>query len=598
MLLINTVTIRLEARKDNTEYAILSHRWKDGGEVLFAEMSVDGEDPKAVRTRDAYLRATKPSGWAKIEGTCKQARRDKIDYVWIDTCCIDKRSSAVESEEINSMYRYYQEAKVCYAYLAGLPSQKEPSFDAALGAHEWFTRGWTLQELIAPRHVNFFTDRCLPGGDVDNTDWVFLGNKKIDLCERLSRITGIDVDILQYTRDIHSVSVAKRMSWAAKRTTFKDEDRAYSLIGLFNVNMPLIYGEGGKAFIRLQEEIMKESSDESLFAWRDPQAHPASRSGLLATSPALFAESGRFFGYYDWEPRNPFFKTNHGLRITLPLRAMHPEGTHGGKTMAALNCPAPGRTDGFAGLLLERVTVYENVDQAGKFYEQYVRAELANIFTLNTAQERGNMTTLYVRSSAPPPPVYPNHVLQLNRGPEPGSGYRLYATIGVKSTTFLQLKSWSWIPKGLVSAFTIHKEPGTRLAAVLAFTRPDHTMFTMLLGSLNDLGDLSVVLLNNYTEKSFAEWARDFQESIRINGPRPCRKGLIVTCDLGLHIVRVIVEERIVQNTKYFTVSVVVEEHSILRGGATSPDVLSEREKARGRGLNLSLRSGMGSVRK
>lgn len=594
MLLINAVTIRLETRKEKAEYAILSHRWKDGGEVLYAEMSIDGDDPNGVQKRDAYLRATKPHGWAKIEGTCQQARRDKIDYVWIDTCCIDKRSSAMESEEINSMYRYYQEAKVCYAYLAGLPSQKDPLFNARFRKHEWFTRGWTLQELIAPEHVNFFTDRCLPGGIVDNEDWIFLGNKKMNLCDSLSMITGIDVDILKNSRDVHSVSVAKRMSWAAKRTTFKDEDRAYSLIGLFNVNMPLIYGEGEKAFIRLQEEIMKESSDESLFAWRDPEAKLGDRSGLLAKSPAMFADSGRFFGYYNWEPRNPFFKTNHGLRITLPLRPV--QATAGHKAMAALNCPAPGRTDGFAGILLERVTAYENIEQT-KYYEQYARVELGNIFTLNKAEDRGDIATLYVRSSAPPPPVYPNHVLQLNRGPEPSSGYRLYATIGMKSTTFLQLKSWSWIPKALISAFTILKEPG-RLAAVLAFTRPDQTMFTILLGSLSELGDLGVVLINNYAEKPFSEWAREFQESIQINGPRPCRRGLIVTCNLGLHLVRVIVDERIVQNTKYFTVSVVVEEHPNVRVGATLSDVLPERVRAGSRGLNFNLTSGIGSLRR
>lgn len=242
-----------------------------------------------------------------------------------------------------------------------------------------------------------------------------------------------------------------------------------------------------------------------------------------------------------------------------------PQSTAGDRAMVALNCPAPGRTDGFAGILLERTTAYETADQT-KYYEQYARVELGNIFTLNKAEDRGDIATLYVRSSAPPLPVYPNHVLQLNQGPEPSSGYRLSATIGERSPTFLQLKSWSWIPKALVSAFTIHKEPGpSRLAAVLAFTRPGQTMFTILLGSWSGLGDLGVVLVNNYAEKAFGEWARDFQ----MNEPRPRGKGLIVTYDLGNHGVHVKVEERIVQNTKYFTVSVVVKEHSNPRGGAT-----------------------------
>lgn len=585
MLLVNTLTIQLEEKKEDTPYAILSHRWNEGKEVLFAEVSVDSED--GVRKRDARLRATKPLGWAKIEAACKQAKRDSINHIWIDNCCIDKRSSAVESEEINSMYRYYQEAEICYAYLAGLPSQKDPLFDTAFRDHVWFRRGWTLQELIAPNHIDFFTDRCLPGGVMDNTDWVFLGNKT-DLNSTLSRITGIDADILNHSKTVHSVSVAKRMSWAAKRTTFKIEDRAYSLIGLFNVNMPMIYGEGEKAFVRLQEEIMKESSDESLFAWTDPQSKPGQRSGLLAKSPDMFDCSGQFFGYYDWEPRTPFFKTNHGLRITLPLRHMQAPAEN--RAMAALNCPAPGRTDGFAGIILERITAYEKIDQA-KYYEQYARVELGKIYPLDKAEDRGQVTTLYVRSSAPPPPVYPNHVLQLNQGPDPKSGYRLVTTIGVKSMSFLQLKRWSWVPEALVSAFTIHKESG-HLTAVLAFVRPDETMFTILLGSLSDLGDVGVVLVKGYSQKTFGEWAREFQ----ITGPQPCREGVLA--NLGPHSVLVAVAERVVQNTKYFAVSVTIKEHLTSFGGAIHSNVLPERANTRGRGIVSNFKSGMGSIRR
>lgn len=143
MRLLNVETIRLENWKPGAEYAILSHRWDEGKEVLFAEISAPDNDS----LRD---RAAKPLSWAKIEAACQQAGRDRIGYIWIDTCCIDKRSSAEESEEINSMYRYYQEAKICYAYLARLPHQKDPSFDAAFKGHEWFKRGWTLQEASYP----------------------------------------------------------------------------------------------------------------------------------------------------------------------------------------------------------------------------------------------------------------------------------------------------------------------------------------------------------------------------------------------------------------------------------------------------------------
>lgn len=599
MLLINVFTLEFEQWKPKsgddpgTEYAILSHRWNEGKEILFADMNANGED--AVRKRNAHLQAKKPTGWAKIEGACKQARCDGIDYIWIDNCCIDKRSSAVESEEINSMYRYYKEAKICYAYLAGLPNhQKDPSFDATFRAHVWFTRGWTLQELIAPNNVEFFTDRYMLNGGISNKDWLRLGNK-VDLCDTLSSITGIDADILTQKRDVHSVSVAKRMSWAAKRTTFKIEDRAYSLIGLFNVNMPMIYGEGHKAFIRLQEEIMKESNDESLFAWRNPAAQPDERSGLLAKSPDMFESSGQFFGYYDWEPRDPFYKTNQGLRITLPLRRLLQSTAEiRTKARATLNCPAPGRTDGFAEITLERVTAHDNVDQT-KRHEQYVRVELGEIFSQDKAEDRGNLTTLYVRSSAPPPPVYPNHVLQLNKGPEPSSGYRLYATIGAKSASFLRLTSWKWIPEALVSAFTIHKESG-RLAAVIVFARPDQTKFTILLGSLSDLGDVGVRIVNGYTEKEYRAWAHEFL----VNERWACNEGL--QADLGAHSVLVTVDERVVQDTKYLAVSVGIKEHPIPcpdpYGGAMSSTALPERAKSKGQGFGFSLKSAVGSGRR
>lgn len=146
-------------------------------------------------------------------------------------------------------------------------------------------------------------------------------------------------------------------------------------------------------------------------------------------------------------------------------------------------------------------------------------------------QDRGKLTTLYVRSSAPPPPVYPNHVLQLKQGPKPPSGYKLCATIGQKLTSILRLNSWSRLPEVLISAFTIHKEPG-RLAAVVTFTRPDQSKFTILLGSLDDLGDVGVVFAHDHPKKSFGAWAHEFQQDLDINGPRPCRRGVVA--DLGV----------------------------------------------------------------
>jgi len=219
-------------------YAILSHTWGKH-ELSFQDFE------------KGWSNAESNSGTEKIKHTCEQTLADRLHYVWIDTCCIDKSSSAELSEAINSMYRWYQEARVCYAYLVDVEKEH---FAQQFPRSRWFTRGWTLQELIAPQSVIFYDSR-----------WIPLGSKE-DLIEDLVPITGIDKGSLQ-GEDLEKASVAQRMSWAAKRETTRIEDRAYSLLGIFDVNMPMLYGEGKKAFLRLQEEIMKISDDQSLFSW-------------------------------------------------------------------------------------------------------------------------------------------------------------------------------------------------------------------------------------------------------------------------------------------------------------------------------------------
>lgn len=235
-------------------YAILSHTWGEG-EVSLQDIQ-EG-------------RASSKAAFSKVSQCCTRAKADGFDYVWIDTCCIDKTSSAELSEAINSMYLWYFKAEICYAYLADVQSE------STLGESRWFTRGWTLQELIAPSRVHFV-----------NRHWKDLGTKE-SLQQVLSNRTGIPVAIVSGRDDLETASLAQRMSWAADRRTTRVEDRAYCLMGLFSINMPLIYGEGERAFIRLQEEIIRVSDDHSLFAWRGPDT----RGGLLATSPAAFAGS-------------------------------------------------------------------------------------------------------------------------------------------------------------------------------------------------------------------------------------------------------------------------------------------------------------------
>ncbi len=328
------------------------------------------------------------------------------------------------------------------------------------------------------------------------------------MCDRLSSITGIDASILSHAQDLGSVSVAKRMSWASRRVTTRVEDAAYCLMGLFEINMPMLYGEGEKSFVRLQEEIMKESNDESLFLWIDDSADSDKNNGLLATSPVMFKESGQFFPYYDWEPRAPFFKTNQGLQISLPLRRVEDN-----VYVASLNCCSPMRTDGFAGLYLKRITDFTDSNRSG-YHDQYVRIRTDKIVSVNTTGNRGNVTTFYVRQSTvlrSSLSVYPEHIVQLRNGPGADQGYRLHGTMGVRPSAALNMDSWAWVPKGLKTAFQVPKD-ANRLAAVIVIARGDDTKFTILLGSAPDLGGIACHILDECDERrTFGEWASLFR---------------------------------------------------------------------------------------
>jgi len=260
-----------------TEYAILSHRWIEQ-EVDYNEVvelaKMDEEERSEIRQRDGYR---------KILQGCKQAKKDGYMWLWVDTCCIDKRSSAELSEVINSMYRWYGNSRICYAYLhdvhgSSFPTAKDYArYPESKGWPEWFSRGWTLQEMIAPRDVQFF-----------NKDWHPIGDKKT-LAPILEDITRVPRDILEEGLSSNRPCIAQIMSWAANRTTTRVEDRAYSLMGLLDVNMPMLYGEGKKAFHRLQLEIIRTSDDQSIFAW-DCGGIEVRTGSILADDPSLFRD--------------------------------------------------------------------------------------------------------------------------------------------------------------------------------------------------------------------------------------------------------------------------------------------------------------------
>ncbi|KAG2136054.1 heterokaryon incompatibility protein-domain-containing protein [Suillus clintonianus] len=271
MRLLHTTRLTLETPTGVQPYAILSHRWlADSEEVSFQDLQHMSVSP-SEGSHDNH------AGLTKLQGACKQASRAGLEYIWIDTCCIDKTSSAELSEAINSMYAWYQESAVCYVYLHDVDNdavRENPKF--ALENAEWFKRGWTLQELIAPDNVYFF-----------DTDWTRIGSKAT-FATILNEITHIRKDVL--LGNPCEPSIAEKMSWAAGRKTRKIEDRAYSLMGLFNIHMPIIYGEGEKAFKRLQLEIMKSSDDQTIFAWLDTLTQPSfvRDRGLLASTPDVF----------------------------------------------------------------------------------------------------------------------------------------------------------------------------------------------------------------------------------------------------------------------------------------------------------------------
>jgi hypothetical protein len=229
-------------------YAILSHTWQEGQEVTF-------DDLKSLDNAEGFKRSDK-GGYHKIRFCAQQAKRDGLDYFWVDTCCIDKKNNTELSEAINSMFRWYQNAGRCYVYLTDVETstldgdgELSRVWKPAFRKSRWFTRGWTLQELLAPGSVEFFSKEGVRLGDKDS------------LMHAIHEITGISINALQGSR-LSEFSVAERFSWTANRQTTREEDGAYCLLGVFGVYMSLIYGEGkDNAIKRLQKEVRESCED-------------------------------------------------------------------------------------------------------------------------------------------------------------------------------------------------------------------------------------------------------------------------------------------------------------------------------------------------
>jgi hypothetical protein len=233
--------------KDVPPYAILSHTWGKQ-EVVF-------DDLKSLDSAKNIDAETETS-WNKIRFCAQRAKRDNLTHFWVDTCCIDKANNTELSEAINSMFRWYQNAEKCYVFLSDVEDQSlegsgelRRRWKAAFRNSRWFTRGWTLQELLAPKSVEFFSK-----------EGIRLGDKK-SLKDTIHEATGIPIQALLESQ-LSDFSVAERFSWTIKRETTREEDGAYCLFGIFGVHLPLIYGEGKeKALKRLKKGIQEASED-------------------------------------------------------------------------------------------------------------------------------------------------------------------------------------------------------------------------------------------------------------------------------------------------------------------------------------------------
>ncbi|GAB7323774.1 hypothetical protein MBLNU13_g07231t1 [Cladosporium sp. NU13] len=345
-------------------YAILSHTWLDD-EVTFQDLQRGQYEHKL--------------GYRKIHLTCQQAKRDGLSWCWVDTCCIDKTSSAELSEAINSMFNWYARAHVCYAYLSdvsigvrrdprgetqsqyqeiveiheetSLDSQRgkqlhtrwrrwydselhsqttttstifescrheTPTTDAimyeAFGDSRWFQRGWTLQELIAPRRLKFF-----------GSSWESLGERDEELLHAVIECTGLTSTVFGNTRALRATPIAQRMSWMAHRQTTRKQDEAYCLLGIFGVHMPLLYGEADMAFVRLQEELVRRFRDHSLLIFSDLTRNTSILREPLAASPKDFAGCKQIKACNTYKipfALQSYQMTKDAIHINLPLIRM------------------------------------------------------------------------------------------------------------------------------------------------------------------------------------------------------------------------------------------------------------------------------------
>lgn len=294
------------------KYAILSHRWLNTGEPLFDDVS-----------HWKWWLRNWGQGYNKLLVFCQKAREYGCEYAWSDTCCINKSSSSELEEAIRSMYRWYSRAEVCITYLGASSALED------FPSEPWFTRGWTLQELLAPPKMKFFGKNwkpILPRAPLESND-----KDHEELLDAIHQVTMIPKhQIVAYHP--RCTTVWEKMLWASRRRTTRKEDMAYCLIGILDITMPIAYGEGDWAFHRLMEVIIQRSDELEIFAWTGP---PSPYSLSFPRSPACYkvldyqvadqlelVKSQSVQVYPEWVRGigdESFITTKHGLEIELVM---------------------------------------------------------------------------------------------------------------------------------------------------------------------------------------------------------------------------------------------------------------------------------------
>ncbi|KAM0261878.1 hypothetical protein ACHAQJ_002081 [Trichoderma viride] len=426
MHLINVKTSKLEEFYSSyiPPYAILSHTWGPDSEELNFRDIEDGN-------------INKPGlGSIKFRECCQQAAKDSLSYAWIDTCCIDKANMVELSEAINSMFRWYQGAAICYVFLSDVPHNENPTEESSrFRKSRWFQRGWTLQELLAPKILRFYSitalsDACSAQNVANDNvipEWRLLGTKG-SMSTTIASITGIPREYLLGIAPLQNSSIAQRMSWAAYRETKRKEDLAYCLLGMFNITIPMIYGEGDQAFFRLQEQIMKVIKDDSILAWGLSDEPSANKTGkatagrIIAKAPSDFANSGHIIRRDETSKRTRSIDISGGsIRAYLPLHV-----TSTGQIVGLLSCGPKNNAQQVVGIPLIELSAAGSPDE-------YVRPQ-------------GYRSSLYSAASPATTPrqIQIKHNSQESDSVDPGGPYFHYED---KDFTDINLRMIDVVPR-------------------------------------------------------------------------------------------------------------------------------------------------------